>query len=535
MHDNPQPEVIVIITSHFPDVPVPNVSLPEYVLGDAERRGAKPAIVDGDSGRTLGYAELCGSVRRVATGLAASGFRPGDVFAIMLPNVPEFAVAYHGALTAGGTVTTLSPLASAEEAAFQLTDTNARVLLTAPPFLDAAQAAAEKAGVQRVYVLGAPAGPALGFADLVGGEDAPPNAQVDPQQVAALLYSSGTTGLSKGVRLTHRALVAALTAFGALAKFNEADRMLCPIPFFHIAGQAAGMNAMLAAGATVVTMPRFEPETYFALIQEHRANLLATAPPVVLALAKHPMVDHYDLSSVERIVSGSAPLSAQLQTACSQRIGRFVGQAYGLTETSLIIATSPHDGRPSRPGSAGMLVPNTEARVVDPATGQDVAPGEVGELLVRGPQLMAGYLGKPEATAAMIDPDGWLHTGDLVRMDSDGWLFVVDRLKELIKYKGYQVAPAELEALLGAHPAIADVAVVGRPDEEAGEIPVAYVVRRADVDASSIIDYVAARVSPQHRVRAVEFVDAIPKSPAGKLLRRVLVERERANTVVTTA
>jgi acyl-CoA synthetase (AMP-forming)/AMP-acid ligase II len=450
----------------------------------------------------------------------------------MLPNLPEFAIAYHGALTAGGTVTTLSPLASAQEAAYQLTDTGARVLLTAPPFLEAAQAAAEQAGVQELYVLGPPAGPALAFADLASSADAPPAVQIDPaREVAALLYSSGTTGVSKGVRLTHRALVAALVEFGALAPFTEADRMLCPIPFFHIAGQAAGMNAILSAGATVVTMSRFDPETYFALIQEHRTNVLGTAPPVVLALAKHPMVDRFDLSSVERIVSGSAPLSAQLQTACSQRIGRFVGQAYGLTETGLIIATSPHDGRAPRPGSAGMLVPNTEARVVDPGTGRDVPPGEIGELLVRGPQLMAGYLGRPEATAAMIDADGWLHTGDLVKIDADGWLFVVDRLKELIKYKGYQVAPAELEALLGAHPAIADAAVVGRPDEAAGEIPVAYVVRAADVDAPEIIDYVAARVSPQHRVRAVEFVDAIPKSPAGKLLRRVLVERERSARV----
>jgi acyl-CoA synthetase (AMP-forming)/AMP-acid ligase II len=269
-------------------------------------------------------------------------------------------------------------------------------------------------------------------------------------------------------------------------------------------------------------MPRFDLQAFLALAQEHRTTAVLGAPPIVRALAHHPLVDRYDLSALERVVSGSAPLSATLQTACAQRLGRFVGQAYGLTETGLIIAVAPHDGRPARPGAAGMLCPSTEARVVSPEHGDDVAPGAVGELWVRGPQLMSGYLGRPDATAAMIDRDGWLHTGDLVRIDAEGWIVVVDRLKELIKYKGFQVAPAELEAVLGAHPAVADVAVVGRADEEAGEIPVAHVVRRGEVEAGELIAFVAARVSPQHRVRAVEFVDEIPRSPAGKILRREL-------------
>jgi acyl-CoA synthetase (AMP-forming)/AMP-acid ligase II len=518
----------MIITSAFSEVDIPDVTLPEFVFAGVSDRGAKPAIVDGASGRVLTYADLAVGARRCAAGLAARGLRPGEVFAIMMPNLPEFAIAYHGALTAGGVVTTLSPLATVDEAAFQLADTSARFLLTIPLCLETALAAADKAGVEQVFVLGATASGASAFSELLGHGDTPPAVRIDPSRdLAALLCSSGTTGWPKGVMLTHRALVAALVELDRLAPFGERERPICPIPFFHMAGQAVGMNKVLRAGATVVTMPRFDVEEFLALIQRFRATAVLGAPPIVLALAKHPLVDRYDLSSLEKVVSGSAPLSAQLQTACAERLGRFVGQAYGLTETGLIIAASPHDGRPARPGSAGMLVPNTEARVVEPTTGADVPAGEVGELWVRGPQLMTGYLGNPVASAEVLDADGWLHTGDLVRIDADGWLFVVDRLKELIKYKGHQVAPAQLEALLGEHPTVADCAVVGRPDEAAGEIPVAYVVRRRDVAADELISYVAERVSPPRRVRAVMFVDEIPRSPAGKILRRILADRER--------
>jgi len=513
----------VIIRSTFPPIEIPDAPLPAVVLGAAAARGDRAALVDGVGGAVLTYADVVDGVRRCAAGLAAHGLGRGDVLAIMMPNLPEFALAYHGALTAGATITTLSPLSSVEEAVHQLHDTRTRFLVTVPTCLDVARRAARRTGVERVYVLGPAAEGAEEFAALLTHGDQPPSAEIDPaRDIAALLYSSGTTGRPKGVALTHRALAAALTQAAALAPLRERDRALCPIPFFHIAGQAVGMNAVLRAGATVITQPRFDLERFLALAQEHRATAVLGAPPIVRALAHHPLVDRYDLSALERIVSGSAPLSATLQNACAQRLGRFVGQAYGLTETGLIIAVAPHDGRPARPGAAGMLCPSTEARVFDVERGVDAPPGAVGELWVRGPQVMTGYLDQPEATAAMLDPDGWLHTGDLVRIDADGWVFVVDRLKELIKYKGYQVAPAELEAVLGGHPAVADVAVVGRPDEEAGEIPVAHVVARDEVDADELIAYVAARVSPQHRVRAVEFVEVIPRSPAGKILRREL-------------
>lgn len=520
------------ITSQFPDVEIPKVTLPEFVLDQAAELGDKPAVVDGASGRGLSYAELDSVVRQVAAGFAARGMRRGDVLALMMPNLPEYVAAVHGALTAGGVVTTLSPLASVSEAGFQLADTGARWLLTVPPFLPTALAAAAQASVEEVFVLGAPgldhAGAATPWAELISHGDRPPPVSIDPAtDLAALPYSSGTTGLPKGVMLTHRALIAAVVMQQAVLRIEPTDRVLCPVPFAHIVGFTVGMNSTLSAGATCVVLPRFDIEQMFAAIQRQRATVLLSAPPIVGALAKHPLVDQYDLSSLQHVVCGSAPLSAGLQAAAAERIGCFLGQGYGMTETGLIISASPGD-RPARPGSAGMLVPNMQARLVDPATGADAGPGQVGELWVRGPQLMDGYLGNPEATAATMAAGGWLRTGDLVRIDDDGALFVVDRLKDLIKYKGYQVAPVELEARLGTHPAVADAAVIGRPDEDAGEIPVGYVVRRGEVSADELIAHVSAEVAPQHRVRAIEFVTEIPRSPAGKILRRALAEQDRA-------
>jgi acyl-CoA synthetase (AMP-forming)/AMP-acid ligase II len=247
----------------------------------------------------------------------------------------------------------------------------------------------------------------------------------------------------------------------------------------------------------------------------------------VLGLARHPAVDRYDLSSLEFVISGSAPLSAELESECAARLGRPVLQVYGLTETAPIVALSRREGART-PGSVGVLVPNIEARLVDPATGTDVAAGETGELWVRGPQVMAGYLANPEATAATIDPDGWLRTGDLGTVTADGEVFVVDRVKELIKVSGFQVPPAELEALLATHPAVADVAVVGRPDEHAGERPVAFVVARGELNPGTVIEWAAARTAGYKRLADVVIVAEIPRSPAGKILRRVLRERVAA-------
>jgi acyl-CoA synthetase (AMP-forming)/AMP-acid ligase II len=519
-----------IIRSPHPEVTIPDLSLPAFVFADAARHAAKPALIDGPSGRTLTYRELVGSARLAAGGLATRGFRQGEVFAIYCPNLPEYAVAFYGVLLAGGVATTINPLYTVEELTAQLNDAGASYLLTIPPFLDKAVEAAGKAGVREVFVLGE-AGGATSFAALLRAGQKPPEVVVDPHRdLATLPYSSGTTGLPKGVMLTHHNLVANLCQFQPVLAVRPDDIGIAVLPFFHLYGQVVLMAAALWQGATLVTMPRFDLEQFLTILQDYRVSLAFLVPPIVLALAKHPLVDRFDLSALRFINSGAAPLGADLEEACGKRLDCVVGQGYGLTETSPVLTAHPPEEARIRHGSAGQLMPNTEAKVVDPATGEALGRNQDGELCFRGPQVMAGYLNNPEATAQMVDPDGWLRTGDIGHVDDDGYFYVVDRVKELIKYKGFQVAPAELEAVLVSHPAIADAAVVRVPDEEAGEVPKAFVVATAELSAQEVMDYVAERVAPHKRVRQVEFVDEVPKSLSGKILRRVLMERDRQAT-----
>ncbi|MBV9935120.1 MAG: AMP-binding protein, partial [Actinobacteria bacterium] len=310
-------------------------------------------------------------------------------------------------------------------------------------------------------------------------------------------------------------------SLGAIT-ISDDDAFVAVLPFFHIYGMQVLMNMGLRAGATIVTMPRFDLEQFLGLNQEHRLTRAFVAPPMVVALAKHPIVDNYDLSALKLIFSGAAPLSAELAAECGQRLDCEVVQGYGMTEVSPVTHATPMGMY--KPGSVGVTVPNTETRIVDPGSGKDLDVDEDGEVWVKGPQVMKGYLNNEKATKATIDDDGWLHTGDIGHIDADGHLYVVDRLKELIKYKGFQVPPAELEALLLTHPQVADAAVIGLPDDEAGEIPAAYLVLKdgADVSAADIQSFVAERAASYKQVRQVTFMDAIPKSASGKILRRVL-------------
>jgi acyl-CoA synthetase (AMP-forming)/AMP-acid ligase II len=519
----------VIYRSPHPDVDVPDVSLTDFVLAGAADRGDRPALVDGPTGRTLTYGQVADGVRRLRTGLAGRGFGKGDVFALFCPNVPEFAVAFHGIVGAGGVVSTVNSLYTADEVAFQLGDAGARFLLTIPSFMDRAGEAAKKAGIDEVFVLGEADG-ATPFTDLLASADEPPDVPIDPaSDLAVLPYSSGTTGLPKGVMLTHRNIVANLVQFGWFDYIREPDRVIGILPFFHIYGLVVILHSALSTGATIVSMPRFELEPFLETMTGQRITRAFLVPPVILALAKHPAVDAYDLSALEMIMSGAAPLDGQLATACADRLGCPVIQGYGLTETSPVTHVMPSLGE-SRPGSIGPLLPNTEARVVDWGTGENLGPNQDGEILIRGPQVMRGYLNNPEATASAIDDEGWLRTGDIGHADEDGYFFIVDRLKELIKYKGYQVAPAVIEGVLLSHPAVADAAVIPVPDDEAGEVPKAFVVWAPGASASpeEVMAYVAERVGGHERVRHLEAIDQIPKSASGKILRRVLVERERS-------
>jgi len=514
----------MIFRSPLPDVDIPSTALTGFVLARAQELGDKPALIDGPSGRTITYAELDQAIRSLAGGLIAAGFGPGHVLAIMAPNVPEYAVVFHAAAVAGGVVTTINPTYTEREVHHQLDDAGAELLVTVPMFLETAQAAVAGTAVRSIYVLGnLPDGAGdtvRPLAELFGApaEQVP----VDPDDLVVLPYSSGTTGLSKGVMLSHRNLVSNILQTLAPAQVSEHDTIIAVLPFFHIYGMQVLMNCGLRTGATIITMPRFDLEQFLSLHAEHSITRSFVAPPIVVALAKHPLVDSYDLSALRQVLSGAAPLSAELAEEAGKRLNCEVVQGYGMTELSPVSHLTPV-GR-FKPGSVGLTAPNTELRIVDPLSEADLGVDEDGEMWIRGPQVMRGYLNNPTATALTLDDDGWLHTGDIGHVDDEGHVYVVDRLKELIKYKGFQVPPAELEALLLTHPAVADAAVVGLPDDEAGEIPAAYIVLRpgAVATAEEIQAYVAERVASYKQIRLLTFIDAVPKSASGKILRRVL-------------
>ncbi len=522
----------MIFKSPYPDVDIPDISLTEFVLSRTRQFGDKPALIDGPSGRTITYAQLGGAVRLVASSLAKRGFGKGDVLAIYSPNIPEYAVAFHAVSLLGATVTTVNPLYTAQELAHQLKDAGARYLLTISLFLENAKTAAAQSNIEEIFTFD-PVDGATPFATLLQSDGALPEISINPaEDIVVMPYSSGTTGYPKGVMLTHRNLVANLVQMDGITGIditNEDDIIMGILPFFHIYGMVVIMNMSLSRGATIVTMPRFDMVQFLELVQKHKITRVNLVPPILVGLAKHPIVDQYDLSSLVELFSGAAPLGQALATEVKNRLHCRVVQGYGLTETSPVTHVYNQTmTETEKLSSIGPAVPNTEVMVVDPTSGEPVGHNTNGEIWIRGPQVMKGYLNNPDATAATLDEEGWLHTGDIGYIDDEGFFYIVDRLKELIKYKGFQVAPAELEALLLSHPAIADVAVIPSPDEEAGEVPKAFVVLKAEATAEAIMAWVAERVSPQKKVRRIEFVSEVPKSLSGKILRRVLVEQERA-------
>ncbi|MEW2130714.1 4-coumarate--CoA ligase family protein [Streptomyces sp. NPDC005435] len=518
--------------SAYDDVPPVELPVHDAVLGGAGAFGDRPALIDGTDGTILTYEQLDRFHRRLAAAFAEAGVRKGDVLALHSPNTLAFPPAFYAATRAGATVTTVHPLSTPEEFARQLEDSGARWIVTVSPLLPAARRAAQLAGGVREIIVCDSAPGHRSLIDMLASTGPEPEMALDPaEDIAVLPYSSGTTGVPKGVMLTHRQIVTNLVQLEPAIRAEPGDRVLAVLPLFHIYGLTALMNAPLRQGATVVVLPRFELDTFLAAIETHRITGLYVAPPIVLALAKHPSVERYDLSSLKYVISAAAPLDAALAAACAERLGLPpIGQAYGMTELSPGTHVVPLDLlREAPPGTAGKLIAGTEMRIVsldDP--GKDLGTGEAGEILIRGPQVMKGYLNRPDATAATIDAEGWLHTGDVGQVDADGWLFVVDRVKELIKYKGFQVAPAELEALLLTHPGIADAAVVGALNDEGNEIPHAFVVRRPDtpeLGENDVMLYVAERVAPYKRVRRVTFTDSVPRAASGKILRRELREK----------
>ncbi|WP_329790347.1 AMP-binding protein [Lentzea sp. DG1S-22] len=475
----------MIYRSPLPAVAVPERTVPEHVLHRG-RHNDKIALVDAVTDESLTYAELAEQVQAVARGLVRTGIRPGDTVAITSPNRPRFAVGLHAVMAAGATAALINPMLTPREIA----------------------RLGKLANVSRT----------LDLDDLPwGGNDSLPPG--NPRARAVVLFSSGTTGVAKAVGLSHRAIVANLEQHRPGWRIGETDVLAANLPFFHVYGFTIILNSGLLGGATLVTMPRGDAGTYLRRLADHRVTRAYLVPPLAAAIADHAgPVPHLRL---EHVLCGAAPLDDAVRREAERKLGAPVRQGYGLTEAGGTHQTFDDDVD-SDPASIGVLCPGTEARVVEPGTTIDAPEGE---MLLRGPQLMDGYVGDEEGTAQAF-ADGWLRTGDLVRV-RDGRFHVVDRVKEMIKYKGYQVAPAELEAVLRRHPAVRDAAVVGAPDRVNGEVPKAFVVTQGDVTAEELMAFVAAEVAPYKKVRQVVFVREIPRSVSGKILRRPLKEADR--------
>ncbi|MBE01123.1 MAG: 4-coumarate--CoA ligase family protein [Gammaproteobacteria bacterium] len=517
----------MIFENNDPGVAVPKKDLTSVVLQRVDELGDKSALIDGTSGRALSYNELSSQIKHLAAGLNQRGFKKGDVCAVFCPNLPEYATIFLGVAAVGGINTTVNSLYSTNDLIHQFTDSRAKFLITIPAFMDRALPAADKCGIEEIFVLGEAEG-ATPFSELLKNDGIAPEVTIDPKNdLVALPYSSGTTGLSKGVMLTHENLVSDMVLTTSINTITDKDVLIGVLPFFHIYGMVLILNLAIYRGVTLVTMPRFDLEQFLQIVEKYKITCLNLVPPLVLALSKHPLVDNYDVSSIRLISSGAAPLGQELEQACADRLNCQIYQGYGLTEVAGASHVNTIPVPSDKVGAVGQVVPNTYSKIIDTESGKELGINEQGEVLIKGPHVMKGYLNNEEATKHCIDEDGWFHTGDIGYADEDGYFFIVDRVKELIKYKAYQVAPAELEAILVSHEAIADAAVIPSPDEEAGEIPKGFIVLSSEISAEEIMKFVAEQVAPHKKIRKIEIVDEIPKSASGKILRRVLVEQER--------
>jgi acyl-CoA synthetase (AMP-forming)/AMP-acid ligase II len=503
-------------------------TVPAVALRRAADEPTAVAIVDGTTGATLTRGELAARSAALAAGLRARGIGHGDLVALAMPNLPWWPIAALGVWRAGAAIVQLSPLWTAPEAARVLDRVRPRLGIAFGPLAPVVRGAFDGAGIEaELFVLGDGDGAPL--AELLSEPGGDPFAapEIEPGDLATVPFSSGTGGLPKGVRLTHGNVGAsATTAIAALSSGGALDEravVLACAPFFHALGMTLNLNGPLAAGARVVTLPVPNLDSLLALVAEHRVTHVAVPPPMIDALAYDPRIDRHDLSSLCLVATGGAHVPAESALQASARLGALVREGYGITEAACTVSAPLSE--PSTPGTAGWLVPGMEARLVDPETGEDLGGGEPGELLIRGPQVMEGYHGLPGETAAAIDEEGWMRTGDLVAIRPDGQLEIRDRLKELIKVGGASVAPAELELVLRQHPAVRDAGVTGRPDPQRGEVPVAFVWLAAEAEPDELRAFVADRVAAYKQLSEVHLVEELPRLPTGKLLRRALRER----------
>ncbi|MCO5607161.1 hypothetical protein L7F22_061354 [Adiantum nelumboides] len=536
----------------------PSLTLPTFILHRPTFNPSAIAYIDATTGSSLSYGDLKAQVFSVAAGLSSFGVKPGDVVLVLSPNSISFGVILLAIMACGAIVTTTNPLNTPSEIAKQAADSKAKFVASLPSLLpklpklplillknlhkndldslplDGKLAMTTNSELDRstsalvIAKLGFPRFSTMSELIMSKPQIASPH-RGRQDDIAALLYSSGTTGASKGVILTHKNFIAqALILMQVEEGLPFTSRIyMCLIPMFHVYGMAFFGCGLLAKGSTVVLQQKFDFMETLAAIQKFRVTHMPVVPPILIALAKSPVVQKFDLSSLCSVGSGAGPLGKEVMDAFSARFPNVViPQGYGMTESTAVGAHTACPEETKHFGSTGMIAANTEFKIVDVDNGLSLPPNQRGEIWMRGPTIMKGYFGRPGETAAVIDKEGWLHTGDLGYIDSEGYLFIVDRLKELIKYKGLQVAPAELEGVLLSHPKIMDVAVIPFPDKEAGQIPMAFVVRNPEslLTEEDVKKFVADQVAPYKKVRKVAFVTSIPKSSAGKILRKDLVQ-----------
>ncbi|KAH7564923.1 hypothetical protein ACOSP7_021160 [Xanthoceras sorbifolium] len=523
----------IIFRSKLPEIYIPNhLPLHSYVFQNISKVDSRPCLINGSTGHVYTYAEVELISRKVASGFNKIGIQQYQVIMVLLPNCPEFVFSFLGASYIGAIATMANPFFMPAEISKQAEASNAKLIITQACHVDKVKEFAQEKDVQIVCIDTAPDG-CLHFSELSQTDETQlQEVDIHPEDVVALPYSSGTTGLPKGVMLTHQGLVTSVAqqvdGDNPNLYFHSEDVILCVLPMFHVYALNSIMLCGLRVGATILIMQKFEINSLLQLAQKHKVTVAPIVPPIVLAIAKSPDTDKYDLSSIRILKSGAAPLGKELEDAVRAKFpNAILGQGYGMTEAGpvlamcLAFAKEPYS---IKPGACGTVVRNAEMKIVEPETGKSLPRNQPGEICIRGAQIMKGYLNDSEATKRTIDQDGWLHTGDIGYIDDDDELFIVDRLKELIKYKGFQVAPAELEAMLLSHPNIRDAAVVGLKDDAAGEVPVAFVVKSNDsqITEDEIKQFISKQVVFYKRINRVYFIEAIPKAPSGKILRKDL-------------
>jgi len=548
---------------HVPKhIDYPEVPLFEFLRKTAQKYGDKTAAIYFD--KPLSYRELYEATERFATALADLGVKKGDKVALYLPNMPQFIIAYYGAIRIGAVETAISPLYREREVEHQLNDSEAETIVVLDALYPVVERVLNKTKVKRVIVTGLkeymPSATAfLGtlfkkipshkverkenihfFKELLTKYPAnPPEVDINPREdLVALQYTGGTTGTSKGAMLTNLNLVSNAVCCAAWLGGTEGEEtFLTVLPLFHIYGMTTGMNAPIYLGGKMVMLPKFDIEATLKAIEKNKVSCFCGAPTMYSMLFAHPNFSKYNLSSVRFCISGSAPLPPEVQKKWMDATGGVLVEGYGLTESSPVTHCNPLDKtlKTVKIGSIGLPWPDTDAKIMDIETGEkELGVGETGELVVKGPQVMLGYWKMPEESAAVLR-DGWLYTGDIGKMDEDGYFYITDRKKDLIKYKGYSVYPREIEDVLYEHPAVKLCAVVGKPDAVSGEIPKAFVVLKEGATASEeeIKKFVNEKVAPYKAIRELEFRKELPMTLVGKVLRRVLQEEERQKVAKT--